>query len=63
MNLQKSNSLVLMSINLRNTNIVYILFFVVIGRLLLILGSNDGIVVDDYSYDAYAQDENNVTII
>ncbi len=62
MNLQKSSSLVLMSINLRNTNIVYILFFVVIGGLLLIFGSNDGVVVDDYSYNVYAQDENNVTI-
>ncbi|HEU4481905.1 MAG TPA: MBL fold metallo-hydrolase [Nitrososphaeraceae archaeon] len=51
-----------MSINLRNTNIVYILFFVVIGGLLLIFGSNDGVVVDDYSYNVYAQDENNVTI-
>ena len=59
MNLQKSNSLVLMSIiNHKNSNILYILFFVVVGGLLLILGSND----DDYSYDAYAQDENNVTI-
>lgn len=62
MNLQKSSSLVLMSMNLRNTNIVYILFFVVIGGLLLIFGSNDGVVVDDYSYNVYAQDENNVTI-
>lgn len=62
MNLQKSSSLVSMSINLRNTNIVYILFFVVIGGLLLIFGSNDGVVVDDYSYNVYAQDENNVTI-
>lgn len=62
MNLQKSSSLILMSMNLRNTNIVYILFFVVIGGLLLIFGSNDGVVVDDYSYNVYAQDENNVTI-
>jgi hypothetical protein len=59
MKLQKSNSLELMStINHRNSNILYILFFVVVGGLLLILGSNN----DDYTYDAYAQDENNVTI-
>ena len=59
MNLQKSKSLELMSkINRRNSNILYILFFVVVGGLLLILVSNE----DDYTYDAYAQDENNVTI-
>lgn len=59
MKLQKSNSLELMStINHRNSNILYILFFVVVGGLLLILGSNN----DDYTYDAYAQDENNVII-
>jgi glyoxylase-like metal-dependent hydrolase (beta-lactamase superfamily II) len=57
MNLQKSNSLVLISINRRNTNIVNIIFFVVVGGFLLSLGSND-----DDSYYAYAQDENNVTI-
>jgi hypothetical protein len=45
MNLQKSNSLELMSkINRRNSNILYILFFVVVGGLLSILGNND----DDY---------------
>ena len=60
MHIQKSNSLVSMSINLRNINIAYILFFVVISGLLLILGSNDD--DDDYSYNVYAQDENNVTI-
>jgi len=68
MNLQKSNSLVPMSRNLKNTNNVYKLFFVVVlivgGRLLLILCSsyannNDH---DDVFYDAFAQDENNVTI-
>ena len=54
MNLQKSNSLELMStINRRNSNILYILFFVVVDGLLLILVSNE----DDYTYDAYAQDE------
>ena len=61
MNLQKSNSLLSMSINLRNINIIYILFFVVVvvvSGLLLILGS----IYDDNFYDAYAQDENNVTI-
>jgi hypothetical protein len=66
MNLQRSNYLVSMSRSLRNTNIVYKLFFViVVGGLLLILGSsynknnhND----DDIFYDAFAQDENNVTI-
>jgi glyoxylase-like metal-dependent hydrolase (beta-lactamase superfamily II) len=67
MNLQKSNSLVPMSRNLKNTNHVYKLFFVVVlivGGLLLILCSsyannNDH---DDVFYDAFAQDENNVTI-
>ena len=67
MNLQKSNSLVPMSRNLKNTNNVYKLFFVVVlivGGLLLILCSsyannNDH---DDVFYDAFAQDENNVTI-
>ena len=66
MNLQRSNYLVSMSRSLRHTNIVYKLFFViVVGGLLLILGSsynknnhND----DDIFYDAFAQDENNVTI-
>ena len=64
MNLQKSNSLVSMSINLRNTNIVYILFFVVVvvdGLLLILVSSYDND-EDNYFYDAYAQDENNVTI-
>jgi glyoxylase-like metal-dependent hydrolase (beta-lactamase superfamily II) len=67
MNLQKSNSLVPMSRNLKNTNNVYKLFFVVVlivGGLLLILCSsyannNDH---DDVFYDAFAQDENNITI-
>jgi glyoxylase-like metal-dependent hydrolase (beta-lactamase superfamily II) len=67
MNLQKSNSLVPMSRNLKNTNHVYKLFFVVVlivGGLLLILCSsyannNDH---DDVFYDAFAQDENNITI-
>jgi cyclase len=67
MNLQKSNSLVPMSRNLKNTNNVYKLFFVVVvivGGLLLILccsyaNNNDH---DDVFYDAFAQDENNVTI-
>jgi len=46
MNLQKSNSLELMSkINRRNSNILYTLFFVGVGGLLVILGSND----DDYT--------------
>src|ERR671913_351213 len=64
MNLQKSNSLVSISINLRKTNIVYILFFVVVvvDGLLLILGSSYDNDEDNYFYDAYAQDENNVTI-
>ena len=62
MNLQKSNSLVSMSINLRNINIIYILFFVVVvvvvSGSLLILGS----IYDDNFYNAYAQEKNNVTI-
>src|SRR5918995_6728273 len=63
MNLQKSNSLVSISINLRKTNIVYILFVVVVvDGLLLILGSSYDNDEDNYFYDAYAQDENNVTI-
>ena len=53
MNLQKSNSLVLMSINLRNRNIVYILFFVLGGVSLSIFNSNN----DSY-YKVYAQYEN-----
>lgn len=53
-----SNCLALIStINLRNSNIWNILFLVVVGRLLFILCSHD-----DDSYEAYAQDENNVTI-
>jgi cyclase len=65
MNLQRSNYLVSMSRSLRNTNIVYKLFFViVVGGLLLILGSsyNKNNHNDDIFYDAFAQDENNVTI-
>ena len=65
MNLQRSNYLVSMSRSLRNTNIVSKLFFViVVGGLLLILGSsyNKNNHNDDIFYDAFAQDENNVTI-
>ena len=53
MNLQKSKSLVLMSINHRNRNIAYILFFVLGGVLLSIFNSNN----DSY-YKVYAQYEN-----
>ena len=65
MNLQRSNYLVSISRILRNTNIVYKLFFViVVGGLLLILGSsyNKNNHNDDIVYDSFAQDENNVTI-
>ena len=53
MNLEKSKSLVLMSINLRNRNIVYIVFFVLGGVLLSIFNSDN----DSY-YKIYAQYEN-----
>ena len=52
MNLQKSKSLVPMSLDLKNKSIVYILFFVVGGSLLSILNSNNN------SYNVYAQYEN-----
>jgi len=65
MNLPKSNCLGSLSINLINTNIAYKLFFVVVvvvivGGLLLIFGSNYD--YEDIFYDAFAQDENNITI-
>ena len=63
MNLPKSNCLGSLSINLINTNIAYKLFFVVVvivGGLLLIFGSNYD--HEDVFYDAFAQDENNITI-